>query len=301
MQKQLSILAILAIIGLLGTNFAYADYTEWIGLRIPYTEPNVCIFEAENAKVDFKKRDLYNKTVKWIETGWIDRLNKYSGDDNWDMTFEFIPNATHYDKKIEDFPQCHVMIVFDAENFIKDENLANAQGYTTFDHSKSRHKWAFIDVFTWSPTNEINLGTLDFNNLKKNPDGSFEIPLGEVNFTYTKITDEAIRVVVQHEFGHALGLGHYVETLTNEYSSIMISSVDFKATDKTLKKFQIEEDDIKALITLYGKGGFVRTTQSPVPEHAYNWLESVNRGLNPITGWYEIHFPDLIWLKPMTG
>jgi len=289
MQKLAPILAILLIVGLLGSNFAYADYTEWIGLKIPYEEPNVCIFEAEDAEVDFKKRDLYNKTVKWIQEGWINKLNKYTGSNNWDMTFEFIPNATHYDKKIEDFPQCHVMIVFDSKNLHQNDDLSDAQGFTSFDHSSSRHKWAFIDVFTLSPTNEINLGTIDFSNLKPNADGSYEIPLGESTRTYVPITDEGIRVVVQHEFGHALGLGHYTETLSYEYDSIMVTSVDFKADDKKLKTFHSTEDDIKALVILYGKGGFAKMAGIPVPEHPYGWIESTVK-VNPLTGSVEFTF-----------
>jgi len=299
MQKSLQVLSILAIIGLLGTNFAYADYTEWIGLRIPYSKPNVCIFEAENKKVDFTKRHLYDKTKKWIQEAWIDKLNKYTDSNNWDVTYEFISNATHFNKKITDFYQCHVMIVFDAENLLTSKDLTDAQGFTSFDHSNSRHKWAFIDIFTWTPTNEIDLGVIDIGKLKQNEDGSYEIPLGDV-LIYEPLTDEAIRIVVQHEFGHAIGLGHYTETLTYEYDSLMTPSVDFKLKDKSLKKFHSTEDDIKAVIQLYGKGGFEKMTQAPIPKFAYGWLESTNRGINEL-GYYEVHFPDIIWLDPNFG
>ena len=300
MQKIAPILAILIIAGLLGTNFAYADYTDWIGYRISNKVPNVCIFEAENVKVDFAKRDLFNKTVKWIKEGWVNKLNKATNSDDWNMTFEFIANATHFDKKQTDFPQCNVMIVYDAENLLEDRDMSSAQGFTSFDYSSSNHQWAYIDVFTWSPTNEIDLSTIDLTNVTKNADGSFEIPLTKSLFTYVPLTDEALRIVIQHEFGHAIGLGHYTETLTYEYNSIMLPAVNFKAKDNDLKSIVTTEDDIKAMIILYGKDGFDRTINPPLPDNPYGWLESVVKH-NPLTGGIIIHFPKPMWLDPNFG
>ncbi len=178
-KRVLYALAVVLGVMLLGNGVAYGDYTEYLNIIIPQNIPNVCIFEAEEAQVNFQERDFYNKTVNWIQEGWIDNLNNYTNSNNWDMTFEYIPNATHYAMNLEDFPQCHVMIVWDAENDGSRENLGRAQGYTAFDHSKSTHKFSFIDVFTWAPTNKINLGMLSLGNYTQNEDGTYEIPLTE--------------------------------------------------------------------------------------------------------------------------
>ena len=175
MHKATPVLAMLAIACLLGSNLAYADYTEYLKINIPQNIPNICIFEAEDPDVNFHERDLYNNTVKWIQEGWLDKLNDYTDSNNWEATFEYIPNATHYDAQIEDFPQCHVMMVWDAGNDGNNAGGLKAQGFTSFDHSKSSHKWAYIDTFTWSPTNKISLGAINFGNLTANEKGEFEI------------------------------------------------------------------------------------------------------------------------------
>ena len=77
----------------------------------------------------------------------------------------------------------------------------------------------------------------------------------------------------------------------------MPPSVEFKGEDEYLATFQITEDDLKAVITLYGKDGFKSYVDPPTPKYAYGWNESVLKGINQITGEYIIKFPNTIWLK----
>jgi len=300
-KRGLYALAVMLGVMLLGNSVAYGDYTEYLKITIPQNIPNICIFEAEESQVNFHERDFYNKTVDWIQEGWIDNLNNYTNSNNWDMTFEYIPNATHYAMDLVDFPQCHIMIVWDAENDGSRENLGRAQGYTAFDHSKSTHKFSFIDVFTWAPLNKINLGLLSLGNYTQNEDGTYEIPLTEVTFEYEEISDEAIRVVVQHEFGHAFGLGHYFQTLTHNYLSIMPPSVTFSNSDEYLIKFQVTEDDLEAIVQIYGTDGLKSYVDPPTPKYAYGWNESVLKGINQITGELMIKLPRTIWLDSEYG
>jgi len=275
MQKIAPMLAILLIVGLLGTNFAYGDYTEYMKIRIESDKPNVCVFEAEDSKVDFEKRGLYKKTIKWISE-WSKQLKKEANDGNWSFTYELIHNSTHFDKKPTDFPQCNVLIVFDAENLNPIESdLGMAQGYTSFDYRSSTHKFSFIDIFTFAPTNVIDLGQLNFDNMTKSADGSYEVKLGKSMFTSEPISDEAIRIVIQHEFAHALGLGHYVDTTTNDFKSIMMPQFDVRA--KGLENVKITLDDIKALIELYGEDGIHKYYQTPIPDLGYGYEKSVKK------------------------
>src|SRR3990172_1411121 len=109
MQKLASLLAILLIVGLLGTNFAYGDYTEYMKIRIESDKPNVCVFEAENPQVDFAKRGLYKKTVKWISE-WKKQLEKKANGGNWYFIKESRNIYEFIYKNPTDFPQCNVLI-----------------------------------------------------------------------------------------------------------------------------------------------------------------------------------------------
>ncbi len=293
-------LAVVLGVMLLGNSVVYGDYTDYIGLRIPYSVPNICIFEAEEPEVNFQERELYNKTTKWIQEAWIDKLNERTDNNNWDVTFEQIPNATHYDKELIDYPQCHVMIVWDNINRLDNEKLSNAQGFTSFDHSKSNHKWSFIDIFVSQPSGVIDLGQLDLSTFEANGDGEWEIPLQDY-IEYVQLSDEALRVVVQHEFGHAIGLGHYTQTLTWNYDSLMVPSVKFSEDDEFLTSYQSTEDDIEAMIELYGEAGFKEWNHQPKPRFAYGWVETTTRGAHPITGDFLIKFPDIVWLDSNFG
>src|SRR3990172_350126 len=198
MQKIAPVLVLLLIIGLLGSNLAYADYTEYMKIRIESNNPNVCVFEAENPQVDFAKRGLYKKTVKWISE-WSKQLEKEANGGNWDFTYEFIHNSTHFDKKPTDFPQCNVLIVFDAENLNPIESdLGMAQGYTSFDYRSSTHKFSFIDIFTFAPTNEINLG--HWSDTTKNDFKSIMVPQFDVRakgLENIKITLDDIKALIE--------------------------------------------------------------------------------------------------------
>jgi len=107
--------------------------------------------------------------------------------------------------------------------------------------------------------------------------------------------------VVQHEFGHALALGHHFETMTYKYDSLMLPSVEFNAPDEFLNKFQVTKYDLEAIVQFYGKDGLKSYVDPPFPDNGFGWDESTLRGANLITGEFLIKFPNVIWLDPEYG
>ena len=101
--------------------------------------------------------------------------------------------------------------------------------------------------------------------------------------------DEALRAITQHEFGHALALLHETETTTNNFKSLMAPNMSPWGEDID-KNFIISEDDLKAVVLLYGKEGF-KNYYDPMPEYGYGWEETVLRGSSPITGEFLVKFP----------
>lgn len=83
----------------------------------------------------------------------------------------------------------------------------------------------------------------------------------EISIYQNDLTASQIGVIVEHEFGHALGVGHYIKTdaagrqlidLDSPYFDVMMPEHDFMYD----KPFIISHDDLNVLIEKYGQHGF---------------------------------------------
>ena len=72
--------------------------------------------------------------------------------------------------------------------------------------------------------------------MSKNGTWTLDLP---ASFSYEPMQEEALRLIIQHEFGHVLGLLHYTKTLTNNFDSIMDSSFNPRADIGVLKSEKI--------------------------------------------------------------
>ena len=218
----------------LTSQYAFADYYDTINLRFN-DNPNVCIFEPEN------NREYFNTdTLKYVISGikeWELTLNK-STEGDWDIPINIYKWEEHADKKVHAFLECQVIVSFEQKN---NGTIVgpNANGFTYFDHSWSKHKYAHITIFTeiYKSNQVINLG-----NLRSGDKVTITIKT-------ENIPNSDIHHISKHEFGHAVGLLHHFNTdKSNE--------MDSEYTPFTHYYLPIQPRDAYAMIQLYGEDGW---------------------------------------------
>jgi len=243
MVSKVLMVLIVSIVCLSSLYTAYADEFSTLGIRYA-DNPIVCIFEPDpmsTTNVEGVVNAAYTAVSFWQEG-----LFKHSPDGNWRFLTITIPLEDHKYKSASQFPACNILITFD---HINDEN--GSLGFTYIDFSKSHHKYTHITVF--------------LNDLKITH--HYKLNIGELEQEFTHSTFEinpfsivAIQNITTHEFGHALGLGHYKVTDFPIYtadqpwinSSIMYYSINPSDDDVAKPKYV----DIKMVEKIYGEDGF---------------------------------------------
>ena len=238
---------------LLGIAFAYGDFIEYMGIRIEEKEPEVCIFEAQDTKIKFHERDILNATFYAIKE-WQDKLNAYTNSTDYDLNILYYLNSTHFDKKRVDYPDCNVFIAFEYQNMIEGER-SNSLALVGYDYSRSWHKYSNMLIFTDSKLVSIKV---QFN-LGENFTQSKPLVINSTSYPYP---NKQIELMVKHEFGHIIGIGHHNITLDNHFPSIMGPNLLSDTTN-----YYISDYDLEAVVQYYGDGGFRTYYNLPRPDN----------------------------------
>ena len=210
--------------------------------------PTVCIMEPdEELQIRFYHyllHEAYNTVMEWQT-----EMTEFSQGD-WYMPMILVEYENHFDRHVREFPQCNVFIEFDMHN-TGDVVNSTALGYTAYDFSNSRHHYAYIKVYVTAEklTSKASICIGCNNN-----------DIAEAQFKTTKnheyLEDYSVKKILLHEFGHALGLGHYVEDKdkTNNQDSLMFPFMSAFSPDN--KNAKIELIDKILLVQMYSFDGF---------------------------------------------
>jgi hypothetical protein len=230
------VILIWAIFGM----FAHADYMETLNLYLK-DNPNVCIMSPEPSEEEYHIA-IQELTKAAIQT-WQYKLTAETGGD-WNFPMYDYPFEYHDKLSTDDFPHCNIFIVFEKNSSGK------TLGTTGFDYSNSKHKWAYITVWTHNYENVKFTITIGGDNKQEN-----------IKLEQKHRPLEAIYNIILHEFGHALGIGHY-QTLDENCKSLNDNpcsdrSIMFPSLEPFSTKIkQVTSEDIQMMIRLYGEDGF---------------------------------------------
>ena len=233
---------------------AYADQYKTLGIK-HQSMPFTCIFEPHPSITDYQE-DVIQAAEAAVD-GWETALMTHSPNGIWSLYTTVVPIELHYLKSPYDFPQCDILISFEYTN--SEDSL----GYTGIHFNKSWHKFThaviFLNAFEVTPKIHITFGESG---------GDVEI---KKRIIINELSIPAIQNIVTHEYGHALGLGHYnvtshpVSDTPWLYRSVMYYAID-PYNDEIMTPRYV---DVKMMEKIYYTDGFGGTPIIKVPRTGF--------------------------------
>ena len=223
-------------------NMAYGDWIDYMDWKLDTDKKlSVCIYEPDDKVLEKHKVSLALSAIEGVKE-WKQKLAEYSGGSNYDISIKYIERNEHHGKSHREF-KCNVHITFweDRRDNISDTVL----GVAWHDGKIGGREMSVIEIFPLITQKMVVV-----------QEGKHYSPMDIENLAIKKtiiLSEEGIKSVVMHEFGHAIGLGHTCQELYgHRFQSVMIS-----VFDPYTNPLKISDYDLASVYTRYGSDGWI--------------------------------------------
>ncbi len=225
-------------------NTAFGEATYGILDNRFQNQPLVCIYESDASEATQIIKDLWMKDTELGIKNWEYELQSaiYINKGQWHIEIQKIPveNQLDFDNKY-----CDVEVRF-TDKQIDYENIA--AGWYWFDGTRGQIRLLYLDLEVCNVRTE----------------GIYRIT--EWCYKEDLVRSKALGNIATHEFGHAIGLDHYLsddlqenyDWSTDPYASPSVMTI---AVHYNEEKHKIRKLDVDRVMDIYGANGFGKAKQ----------------------------------------